>query len=152
MNRRTYVIKPEEVVRAWHLMDAEGQVLGRLATKAAHLLRGKHKPTYTPHVDCGDGIVVINAEKIRVTGNKMESKQYKRYSGYPGGLRLESMEHLISRRPTEVVRRAIVGMLSKNTLGKSAAKRLKIYAGAEHPHESQISVKRQASSIKKERN
>lgn len=137
-NTRTYMAKPTDVKRQWHLIDAEGQVLGRLSAKAAHLLRGKHKTIFTPHVDCGDGVIVINASKVRVTGSKLTTKTYKRYSGFPGGLKTESFVHLLQRRPTEVVRRAVVGMLPRNTLGRHAAKRLKVYAQAQHPHGGQL--------------
>ena len=119
-------------------MDAEGQILGRLAARAATLLRGKHKPIFTPHVDCGDGVIVVNAQKIRVTGTKLDTKIYQRYSGYPGGLKKEPLRRLLTRRPTEVVRRAVVGMLPGNPLGRCAARRLRIYAGADHPHGSQL--------------
>ena len=136
----TYIPKNAEIVagRKWHVVDAQGQILGRLASRAAHILRGKHKATFTPHMDCGDGVIVINAEKIGVTGTKLTTKVYKRYSGYPGGLKQEPLGKLLSRRPTEVVRRAVVGMLPKNPLGRDAAKRLKIYVGPAHPHASQI--------------
>lgn len=135
---RTYVAKQGEVPRKWHLLNAEGQILGRLAVQVAQLLRGKGKPIFTPHVDCGDGVVVVNAQKIRVTGNKLESKVYQRYSGYPSGLKEETLQRLLSRRPTEVVRQAVVGMLPKNPLGRQVARRLRIYAGAEHRHSAQI--------------
>ena len=130
--------KQGEVSRKWHLLNAEGQVLGRLAAQAAHLLRGKHKAIFTPHVDCGDGVVVVNAEKIRVTGGKLKTKMYQRYSGYPSGLKKEPLEHLLQRRPTEVVRRAVTGMLPSNSLGRQVGERLKVYAGPTHPHTAQI--------------
>lgn len=130
--------KRGEVVRAWHVMDADGQVLGRLATRAAHLLRGKHKPLFTPHIDCGDGVIVVNAEKVRLTGNKMETKTYQRYSGYPGGLKVEPVRRLLTRRPTEVVTRAVEGMLPKNPMGRQLARRLRVYAGPKHPHIAQM--------------
>lgn len=141
MNTRTYVAKPKEISRTWHLVDAEGQVLGRLSARVAHLLRGKHKPIFTPHVDCGDGVVVINAGKVRVTGDKLTQRTYRRYSGYPGGLKSETMQHLLDRRPTEVIRRAVVGMLPRTTLGRRAARRLKIYAEVAHPHDGQLKMK-----------
>lgn len=137
---RTYVAKASELSRQWHLIDAEGQVLGRLAVRVATLLRGKHKPVYTPHVDCGDGVVVVNASKIRVTGTKLESKVYQRYSGYPSGLKKEPLGRLLSRRPTEVIRHAVVGMLPSNPLGRQVARHLKIYPGATHPHAGQLKV------------
>ena len=139
---RTYTAKQQEVTRRWHLLDAQDQVLGRLATQVAVLLRGKHKPIFTPHVDCGDAVVVINAEKIRVTGNKMNSKIYRRYSGYPSGLKEESLRHLLSRRPTEVIRRAVVGMLPKNPIGRQAVRHLWVYAGPTHPHLAQLQTSR----------
>lgn len=135
---RTYTAKRGEVSRKWHVLDAEGQVLGRLAVRAAHLLRGKHKVIFTPHIDCGDGVVVINAEKIRLTGNKLDTKTYKRYSGYPGGLKEETARRLLDRRPTEVVHRAVIGMLPKNPMGRQVGRRLRVYAGPKHPHEAQL--------------
>ena len=123
--------------RKWYLVDAEGKVLGRLATRVATILQGKHKPEYTPHVDTGDGIVVINAGKIKVTGNKMQAKIYKRFSGYPGGLREEKMETVMQKQPARVIQHAVKGMLPKNKLGKLMFKRLKVYKGAEHAHAAQ---------------
>lgn len=137
LRTRTYTAKENEVSRNWHLLDAEGQVLGRLATRAAELLRGKHKTLFTPHVDCGDGVIVINAGKIRVTGTKLDTKTYQSYSGYPSGLKREPLRRLMNRRPTEAVHRAIVGMLPKNPIGRQAARRLRIYPGASHPHTGQ---------------
>lgn len=130
--------KRDQLTRRWHLIDGEGQILGRLAVQAASLLRGKHKPLFTPYVDCGDGVIVVNAEKIRLTGTKMDTKTYQRYSGYPGGLKKETVRHLLSRRPAEVVRRAVVGMLPKNPLGRQAARRLRVYPGGRHPHAPQL--------------
>jgi len=130
--------KRGQISRHWHLMDAEGQILGRLAVRAAHLLRGKHKPLFTPHVDCGDGVIVVNAEKIRVTGEKLDTKLYRRYSGYPSGLKEEPLRRLLSRRPEEAVRHAVVGMLPKNPLGRQLATRLRVYAGPKHPHAPQM--------------
>ena len=135
---RTYMAKHDDVPRAWRLVDAEGQILGRLATQVAELLRGKHKAVFTPHVDCGDGVIVINAEKVNVTGNKLETKTYQSFSGYPGGLKREPLRRLLDRRPTEALQRAIVGMLPKNPIGRRAAKRLRVYAGANHPHVAQM--------------
>ena len=132
---KTYMARPAEVVRQWRLLDADGQILGRLAVQAATWLRGKHKATWTPHIDTGDGVVVVNAAKVRVTGAKMTQKMYKRFSGYPGGLKLESLEHLLARRPTEVFRHAVAGMLPKNPLGRQMLRRLRIYPGADHPHQ-----------------
>jgi len=134
----TFTVKHDDVPRTWHLVNAEDQILGRLATQVAVLLRGKHKTIFTPHVDCGDGVIVINAEKIRVTGTKLDTKTYQSYSGYPGGLKREPLRRLLERRPTEVLQRAVVGMLPKNPIGRRAAKRLRIYAGAAHPHEAQM--------------
>jgi len=138
IRQKTLSIKHDDVPRQWHLIDANGQVLGRLATHVATLLRGKHKPVFTPHVDCGDGVVIINAQKIRVTGRKLETKIYTRYSGYPSGLKQEALGHLLERRPTEVLRKAIVGMLPKNPLGRQVVGRLRIYPGQEHPHAGQM--------------
>ena len=122
----------------WHLIDAEGQTLGRLATQVAVLLRGKHKPIFTPHVDCGDEVVIVNAEKIHVSGAKLETKIYQRFSGYPSGLKNEPLGRLLTRRPTEAVRRAVVGMLPKGPLGRQVARKLRIYAGPTHPHGAQL--------------
>ena len=118
-------------------MDAEGQTLGRLATEIARLLRGKNKPQYTPHVDTGDFVVVVNAEKVVVTGKKAEQKVYRRHSGYPGGLKETSYEQMMERRPTEILRRAVKGMMPKNRLARQQLRKLKIYAGPEHPHAAQ---------------
>ncbi|MEG1397830.1 MAG: 50S ribosomal protein L13 [Raoultibacter sp.] len=134
---KTYYAKPSEVERAWVLIDAEDQVLGRVATKAAHILKGKHKPTYTPHIDTGDFVVIINADKIRVTGNKLSAKEYFRHSGFPGGLKSETLEEAMAKHPERVIEHAIKGMLPKNTLGRAMGKKLKVYAGAEHPHMAQ---------------
>lgn len=142
---RTYTAKRGEVSRKWHILDAEGQVLGRLAVRAAHLLRGKHKVIFTPHIDCGDGVVVINAEKIRLTGNKLDTKTYKRYSGYPSGLKEETARRLLDRRPTEVVHRAVIGMLPKNPMGRQVGRRLRVYAGPKHPHEAQLEAETEKS-------
>ena len=134
---KTYYAKPNEVAREWLLIDAQDQVLGRVASKAAHILRGKHKPPYTPHVDTGDFVVIINADKIRVTGKKLTDKEYYRHSGYPGGLKCETFEEAMEKHPERVIEHAIKGMLPKNTLGRAMAKKLKVYAGAEHPHMAQ---------------
>jgi large subunit ribosomal protein L13 len=137
MSTKTYNAKPGEVARDWYLVDAEGLTLGRLATQIADTLRGKGKPQYTPHVDTGDFVIVVNAEKIAVTGNKLDQKQYYRHSGYPGGLRSRSLREQLERRPTEVLRKAVKGMLPKNRLAAKQLTKLKIYAGPEHPHEAQ---------------
>jgi len=134
---KTYSAKPGEVTREWYLVDAEGKTLGRLATQIADTLRGKRKPQYTPHVDTGDFVIVVNAEKITVTGNKLDQKQYFRHSGYPGGLRSRTLREQLERRPTEVLRVAVKGMLPKNRLAAKQLTKLKIYAGPEHPHEAQ---------------
>jgi large subunit ribosomal protein L13 len=134
---KTYTAKPGEIEREWFLVDAEGQTLGRLATRIADTLRGKGKPQYTPHVDTGDFVVVVNAEKIAVTGSKLDSKMYYRHSGYPGGLRQRTLREQLERRPTEVLRVAVKGMLPKNKLAAAQLRKLKIYAGPDHPHEAQ---------------
>jgi large subunit ribosomal protein L13 len=134
---KTYSAKPGEIVREWYLVDAQGQTLGRLATQIADTLRGKRKPQYTPHVDTGDFVVVVNAEKVAVTGNKLDQKRYYRHSGYPGGLRSRTLRDQLERRPTEVLRTAVRGMLPKNRLARRQLTKLKIYAGPEHPHEAQ---------------
>jgi large subunit ribosomal protein L13 len=134
---KTYSAKKGEVAREWYIVDAGGQTLGRLATRIAHTLRGKGKPQFTPHVDTGDFVIVVNAEKIRVTGNKLDQKRYYRHSGYPGGLRSRTLREQLDRRPTEVLRTAVKGMLPKNRLARQQITKLKIYAGPEHPHEAQ---------------
>jgi large subunit ribosomal protein L13 len=134
---KTYSAKPGEVQRDWYLVDAEGQTLGRLATRIADRLRGKGKPEFTPHVDTGDFVVVVNAEKIAVTGKKLDDKIYYRHSGYPGGLRERSLREELERVPTEVIRRAVKGMLPRNRLGRRQLTKLKVYAGPEHPHAAQ---------------
>jgi len=135
------MLKNTDVVRAWHLVDAEDKILGRIATQIASLLKGKHKNNITPHVDIGDGVVVVNAGHIKVTGNKMSEKRYKRYSGYPSGLKEEPLEVLLKRKPTEVIRHAVKGMLPKNKLGSRMLKRLKVYADQKHPHQGQLKEK-----------
>ena len=134
---KTYNAKPGEIERRWYVVDADGQILGRLATQIAEMLRGKGKPQYTPHVDSGDFVVVVNAEKIAVTGNKLEEKMYHRHSGYPGGLKSRPLRDELQRRPTEVLRKAVKGMLPRNRLGRAQIRKLKIYAGPDHPHEAQ---------------
>ena len=134
---KTTYVKKEDVKRGWYLVDAEDKILGRLATKIASLLKGKGKVTYSPHVDAGDGVIVINSEKVKVTGKKPQQKMYKRFSGYPSGLKLEKLESLLKRRPHEVLRHAVKGMLPKNKLGRQMIKRLKVYAGGKHPHAAQ---------------
>ena len=134
---KTYLEKPANVQRKWYLVDAEGKTLGRLAAKVATLLRGKHKPTFTPHVDTGDHVVIVNAEKVVLTGNKMESKTYSTHSGFPGGLKTLTAEHIHRKDPTKLLTKAIEGMLPKNPLGNHMAKKLRVYAGTTHPHQAQ---------------
>jgi large subunit ribosomal protein L13 len=134
---KTHVVKASEIERRWVLIDAEGQVLGRLATHVADLLRGKGKPTYTPWLDVGDHVVITNAAKIKVSGRKPQQKKYIRYSGYQGGLKVKSMRDLLERKPEDVVMRAVRGMLPHTKLGRQQLKKLRVYAGAEHPHEAQ---------------
>jgi len=134
---KTWNAKPHEVERRWYVVDAEGETLGRLATRVADTLRGKRKPGYTPHVDTGDFVIVVNAEKIAVTGKKLEQKRYYRHSGYPGGLRTRTLSEQLDRRPTEVIRVAVKGMLPRNRLSRAQLNKLKVYAGPDHPHEAQ---------------
>ena len=134
---KTYSAKKGEISREWYLVDAEGQTLGRLATQIADRLRGKGKPQFTPHVDTGDFVVVVNAEKVAVTGNKLDDKMYYRHSGYPGGLKERPLREQLRRRPEEVLRKAVKGMLPRNRLGRQQLTKLKIYAGPEHPHDAQ---------------
>jgi large subunit ribosomal protein L13 len=134
---KTYVATPNDRERSWVLVDAEGQTLGRLSTQIADLLRGKRKPTYTPHCDVGDFVVVVNCEKISVTGNKRAEKRYYRHSGYPGGIKSRTLEEQLERRPEDVIRHAVKGMLPRNRLARKQLLKLKIYAGPEHPHAAQ---------------
>ena len=134
---KTYTAKPGEIQREWFLVDAEGQTLGRLATRIADTLRGKGKPAYTPHVDTGDFVVVVNADKVRVTGDKRNAKLYHRHSGYPGGLRTRTLGEMLERRPEEVIRLAVRGMLPRNRLARQQLRKLKVYAGPDHPHAAQ---------------
>jgi large subunit ribosomal protein L13 len=133
----TYSPKPGDVTRAWHVIDAEDVVLGRLATEVATLLRGKHKPTYAPHVDTGDFVIIVNAEKVALTGNKREQKFAYRHSGYPGGLRKRSFGEMLDTKPESLLEKVVKGMLPKNKLGRAQGKKLKVYAGPEHPHSAQ---------------
>ena len=133
----TYFEKPADVRATWHLVNAEGRTLGRLAARVAGILRGKHRPTFTPHVDMGDHVVIVNAEKIQLTGSKMESKLYRHHSGYPGGLKTTTAEHLFRKDPTLLLTKAIEGMLPKNPLGKHMATKLRVYVGPDHPHQAQ---------------
>jgi large subunit ribosomal protein L13 len=134
---KTYVATPVDRQRDWYVVDAEGQTLGRLATRIADALRGKRKPRYTPHVDTGDFVVVVNAEKIRVTGKKLEQKRYWRHSGYPGGIKSRTLAEMLERRPEEVIRKAVKGMLPRNRLARKQLTKLKVYAGPDHPHAAQ---------------
>lgn len=134
---KTFMQKKETVERKWYVVDAEGKTLGRLATQVATVLRGKNKPTYTPHIDCGDYVIVINAEKVVLTGNKLEDKMYYNHSGFPGGLRERNAKTMIEKYPEEMVERAIKGMLPHNALGRAMGKKLFVYAGADHKHKAQ---------------
>ncbi len=138
--RNTYMQKKEDVKRNWFVIDAEGQTLGRLATQAAHVLRGKHKPTYTPHIDGGDYVIIVNADKVNLTGNKLDNKIYYNHSGYTGGLRERTARVMKEQYPVEMVERAIKGMLPKGRLGRQVYKKLFVYAGSEHPHAAQQPV------------
>ncbi|MCK2215120.1 50S ribosomal protein L13 [Nonomuraea wenchangensis] len=144
---RTYSPKPADVQRQWYVIDATDVVLGRLASHVATLLRGKHKPIFANHVDTGDFVIVINADKIALSGNKLEQKKAYRHSGYPGGLRSVSYGELMEKRPEKAVEKAVKGMLPKNSLGRKMAKKLKVYAGAEHPHQAQKPVPFQITQI-----
>lgn len=135
--KRTYVTNPEDVQRDWYVVDASGQTLGRLATQIARIVRGKHKPIYSPSVDVGDYVIVTNADKIHVTGQKLDQKIYYRHSGYPGGLTEVPLRRMLETHPTRVIEHAVRGMLPKNRLGRKMIKKLKVYAGPEHPHEAQ---------------
>ncbi len=134
---KTYQANAQDRERGWQIVDAEGKTLGRLATQIANVLRGKNKPTYTPHVDVGDFVIVVNAEKIAVTGDKREKKLYWRHSGYPGGIRSRTLGDLLEKRPEEVIRKAVKGMLPRNRLARQQLRKLKVYAGPEHPHQAQ---------------
>ncbi len=134
---KTIFVNPKKFEHKWYLIDAEGKTLGRLAAKVATVLRGKHKPYFTPHQECGDSVIIINAERIRVTGNKMSDKLYYRHSGYPGGLRVETLEKVLVRKPRYPIEHAIKGMLPKNRLGRKLFNNVKVYAGSAHPHGAQ---------------
>lgn len=133
----SYMQKKETVTRNWYVIDAEGKPLGRVASKAAVLLRGKHKPTYTPHIDCGDYVIIVNASKVLLTGNKLEDKKYYNHSQYPGGLRVRTAKEMVERYPEEMVEKAVKGMLPHNRLGRAMYKKLFVYAGENHPHMAQ---------------
>jgi len=134
---KTHSTKPSDINRGWYLVDAEGQTLGRLASEIAKVLRGKHKPIYAPHLDTGDYVIVINAEKVHVTGNKLDQKIYHRHSGYPGGLKSITLREQLKRHPSRVIRSAVRGMLPHNRLGRATIRKLKVYAGDAHPHQAQ---------------
>ena len=125
------------VKKEWLLVDAEGEILGRLASQVAKLIRGKHKPDFTPHVDCGDNVIIINAEKVKVTGNKLEQKKYYSHTGYPGGIKEKNLKELLEKKPEDVIKKAVWGMIPKNKLGRAVFSKLKVYRGSDHPHEAQ---------------
>ena len=137
MNAKTYTLKASEIERRWYVVDATDETLGRLASRVARILAGKHKPTFTPNLDSGDHVIVLNASRIAVTGAKLTNKAYSRHSGYPMGYKEESLGHLLERRPEEVIRRAVKGMLQHNKLGAQQLRKLKVYAGSDHPHSAQ---------------
>ncbi|WP_296862933.1 50S ribosomal protein L13 [Thermosyntropha sp.] len=134
---KTYMAKPAEIERKWYVIDASGQTLGRLASEVATILRGKHKPIYTPHVDTGDYVIIINAEKVVLTGNKLDEKLYRRHSGYPGGLKEMTYREFLQKKPEKAIEVAVKGMLPHNRLGRKMFKKLKVYRGSEHPHQAQ---------------
>lgn len=134
---KTFFAKKSDVERKWHLVDADGMIVGRLASRVASILRGKHKPVYTPHVDTGDFVVVVNADKVRFTGNKLQNKTYIHHSGYPGGLKKKTAEEIMKNSPDKIIVNAVEGMLAKNKTGRLQLKRLKIYSGSSHPHSAQ---------------
>ncbi len=135
--KRTYVTKPEDIQRKWYVVDASGQTLGRLASEIAQVVRGKHKPVYSPSIDAGDYVIVVNAERVHVTGHKLDQKIYYRHSGYPGGLKEVPLRRMLEEHPTRVITHAVKGMLPKNRLGRKMLKKLKVYAGPDHPHQAQ---------------
>ncbi len=134
---KSYMATPQTVERQWYVVDAEGKTLGRLASRIATILRGKHKPAFTPHVDTGDFVIVVNAAKVRLTGRKMDQKMYWWHSGYPGGIKGRTARQMLARKPEEVIKRAVKGMLPKNALGRKMLKKLKVYGGPDHPHQAQ---------------
>ena len=137
LSYKTVSANKNTVNKEWIVVDAEGEILGRLSSQIAKVIRGKHKPSYTPHVDCGDNVIVINADKVKLTGNKLEDKEYQRYTGYPGGQRFASPKQLLATHPTRIIEAAVRGMLPKNRLGRALFKNLYVYAGNEHPHAAQ---------------
>ncbi|NLY11730.1 MAG: 50S ribosomal protein L13 [Firmicutes bacterium] len=134
---KTFMAKATDVERKWYVVDASGKTLGRLASQVASILKGKHKPIYTPHVDCGDHVIILNADKVHLTGNKLEGKKYYRHSGYPGGIKVTTAGELIQKNPERLVKLAVWGMLPHNRLGRRMIKKLRVYRGSEHPHEAQ---------------
>ncbi|NNE11973.1 MAG: 50S ribosomal protein L13 [Ilumatobacter sp.] len=134
---KTYTPKAGEITREWHVVDAEGLIIGRMATEVARLLRGKHKPTFSPHIDCGDHVIIVNADKVIMSGDKAERQMVYTHSGYPGGIKSESFAKLLGRKPADAVRRSIKGMLPKGSLGRQQMTKLKVYAGPDHPHQAQ---------------
>jgi len=148
LSYKTVSANKSTVQKEWYIVDAKDEVLGRLASVVAMVLRGKHKPSFTPHVDCGDSVIVINAEQIKLTGNKMTEKQYVRHSGYPGGQRMQTPEDLLSKKPTAVVEKAVRGMLPKSRLGSELFRHLHVFAGEKHPHEAQQPKTLDLKSIK----
>lgn len=144
---KTYSLKGAEIDKRWHVVDAEGQTLGRLATQVASLLMGKHKPTYSPHLDMGDFVVVVNAEKVRVTGKKMEDKNYYRHTGYMGGLKVTNLATMLERHPGRVIETAVRGMLPRNRLSRHVYRHLKVYAGPDHPHAAQVNASRKREAV-----
>jgi len=145
---RTISANKETVNKQWYVVDAEGEILGRLAAKVAYVLRGKHKPEYTPHVDCGDNVIIINAEKVVLTGKKLTDKEYIRHSGYPGGQKVETPVEMLEKHPERIIEHAIKGMLPKNRLGSELFRNLKVYVGSEHKHEAQNPTKLDLNTIK----
>lgn len=139
---KTFSPSAKHIQQEWHVVDAEGQRLGRLASQTAQLLRGKHRPTFAPHLDNGDFVVIVNAAKVKVTGNKLQQKLYRRHSGYPGGLRETSLEHMLERHPERVIQQAVKGMLPHNRLSRHLLRHLKVYGGPDHPHEAQVNAGR----------
>ena len=148
LSYKTISANKETVQKEWFVVDAQDEILGRLASKVAIVLRGKHKPSFTPHVDCGDNVIVINAEKVKLTGNKMTEKQYVRHTGYPGGQRTQTPEDLLAKKPEAVVEKAVKGMLPKNRLGSEIFRNLYVYVGENHPHEAQQPKKLDLNTIK----
>ena len=149
LSYKTVSVNKEHASKKWYVVDAEGQILGRFASEVAMILRGKRKPCFTPHSDCGDNVIIINAEKIQLTGNKMDEKYYVRYTGYPGGQRIRSVKEQLHRKPVAVLEHAIKGMLPKNKLGDAIFNNLYVYAGSEHPHQAQQPEELKINTIKK---